>query len=233
MPAVPPLDLSSSPSASPPSASHAHLAAALPPSAESHPLPSPPAISFASPTYRHLVSFDGPWTARGHVPDSPRFELPSLPYPTPAALLHIQLGAPWPSYLAFILRAAASNAGVSFYFLGPELDTRACPNCHRLPLDAPALLARIQAFLHLPATLVNLTPRKLCDLKPMWPALFPELSARHDWIGWSDYDILYGNLSSELSSLTDSDEMLVRKSFAHSPCRAASALKPWSLPSCL
>ncbi|KAL1507818.1 hypothetical protein AB1Y20_006317 [Prymnesium parvum] len=140
-----------------------------------------------------------------------------LPPPPPAALLHLQIGAPWPPYLRFILRAAAATPQVAFYFLGPPLDTAACGHCHRLPLDPEALLARLETHLQLPRGRVRLSGRKLCDLKPLWPALFPELSARHAWIGYSDYDILYGDLAAELAGLTSSDELLVPLAYFPQP----------------
>ena len=141
--------------------------------------------------------------------------LERLPPLSPAAgLLHLQLGT-WPQYMSFILRAASANAAVSFYFLGPELDTRACANCFRLPLDEALVLERLEIHLNITRDTVWLAPRKLCDLKPMWAALFPELASRHAWIGYSDYDILYGNLAGEVAQLRDSDEMLVRPA-AHS-----------------
>jgi hypothetical protein len=134
-------------------------------------------------------------------------DLPSLG--SVAGLLYLQVGAAWPPYVSFILRAASANAAISFYFLGPELDTSACPNCFRLPLDEAFVLERIETQLNITRDSVQLAPRKLCDLKPMWPAMFPELASRHAWIGYSDYDILYGNLASEVANLQDSDEMLV------------------------
>ena len=145
--------------------------------------------------------------------------LASLPPDAPTAgLLHLQLGAAWPDYMSFVLRAAAGNAGISFYFIGPELNTSACANCHHLPLDDTSMLERIEAHLKVKRHEIQLTPRKMCDLKPMWPALFPELSSRHAWIGYSDYDILYGEgLSREVAALTDADELLVPSCFFPQP----------------
>lgn len=124
-------------------------------------------------------------------------------------LLHLQLGASWPTYMHYILRSAAANHAITFYFLGPDLDTSACLNCHNFALDEMELLERIQSHLKIDKSQVKLDARKLCDLKPMWPALFPELSSRHAWIGYSDYDILYGDLMSEVAELQETDEILV------------------------
>ena len=54
-----------------------------------------------------------------------------------------------------------------------------------------------------------LSSLKLCDLKPAWPALFPEISARHSWVGFADIDMILGDLDAELATLQESDELLV------------------------
>ena len=104
--------------------------------------------------------------------------------------------------------AAANSANTDFYFLGPPLPdgavaSAACNNCVSLPLDVDALLERVAKFLGLPRGSVELDDRgrKLCDMKPMWAALFPELTARHEYIGYSDHDILLGDLASEVARL--------------------------------
>ena len=140
-----------------------------------------------------------------------------------AGLLHLYLGDRWPPWTAHLLSSAAVSSGITFYFLGPPLDTHGCANCAWMPMDEAALDSRIVSHLGLPAGAVRLAPRpttaangasggatgaaalparKLCDLKPMWPALFPELSARHEWIGHADTDILWGNLSAEVVRLS-------------------------------
>jgi hypothetical protein len=58
---------------------------------------------------------------------------------------------------------------------------------------------------------------KFMDLKHLWPAIFPELSARHEWMGVSDLDILYGDLFDELSQLRATDELLVPLGYFPTP----------------
>lgn len=129
-----------------------------------------------------------------------------------AALIYLQLGAAWPPYVKFVTRAASFNReAIDFYFLGPNHTlAEPCANCIFLPLDEDALHHRIEHFLGLARGSVTLDRggRKLCDMKPMWPALFPELTARHEFIGYSDHDILLGNLSAEVEALTSDDDML-------------------------
>ena len=106
-----------------------------------------------------------------------------------AGLIYVHLGAAWPPWTPFITRAAAANApAVDFYFLGPRTSVWPCDNCLQLPLDADALLGRVARHLGLPRGSVELDDRgrKLCDMKPMWAALFPELTSRHEFIGYAD-----------------------------------------------
>ena len=84
------------------------------------------------------------------------------------------------------------------------LDTAACANCARLPLDLPSLRDRVRRHLLNVSAVAQFgakgnAARKLCDLVPMWPALFPELSARHAFIGITEQDMLPGDLSSEFA----------------------------------
>ena len=47
----------------------------------------------------------------------------------------------------------------------------------------------------------------------MWPALFPEISARHEWVGFADADVLFGDLAAEVDLLTARDDLLVPSSW--------------------
>jgi hypothetical protein len=135
--------------------------------------------------------------------------------PARVALLYLNLGSAWPPWTHFVLLAADANRDVDFYFLGAQLDLSPCAqNCARLPFDLASLRARVRRHL-LNVSAVDQfgskgnAARKLCDLVPMWPALFPELSARHKFIGMTEQDMLPGNLSSELVRLRDEDDMML------------------------
>ena len=54
---------------------------------------------------------------------------------------------------------------------------------------------RISRQLGLTGVDLDARGRKMCDMKPMFAALFPELTARHVFIGYADHDIVLGNLS--------------------------------------
>lgn len=151
-----------------------------------------------------------------------------------AGLLYVHFG-PWPPWLWVLAQGAAVQAAtINFYFIGDPLplDLAAeCPmNCHWLPLNSHGLLDRIELLLNVSRSNVsgivdaNGAPlggyygtRKLCDLKPFWPALFPELTSRHEWIGYADDDIVFGDLASEVAHLGKEDELLVPVAFYPEP----------------
>jgi hypothetical protein len=154
-----------------------------------------------------------------------------------AGLIYVQIGAAWPPWLDFIARAAASNGPlIEFYFLGPALPaTRpvaACANCVQLPLDEEALLGRVATHLGLPRGSVALDARgrKLCDMKPMWAALFPELTRRHEFIGYSDHDILLGDLQSEVAALGPSELLLTPMAWFPQPLTNGNLLLVRTVP---
>jgi len=157
--------------------------------------------------------------------------------PAKAGIILVQIGAAWPRWLHFVIRACAANrAQVDFYFLGPPLDASllrsACPNCIHLPLDEQSLLQRVARILGLEQGSVTLDSggRKLCDMKPMWAALFPELRARHEWIGYTDHDIIFGDLASEVAALDASDELLTPAAWYPQPLTNGNLLLVRSTP---
>ena len=156
--------------------------------------------------------------------------LKTAPRDVKAGLIYLQVNSDsWPSWLRFLAHSAAANsANVATYFLGPpiEFDLNAtCPHaCVWLPVNSTDVASRVEQHLGVAASRIRqLSGRKICDLKPLWPSLFPELTSRHEWIGYADTDVLIGDLSSEverLSSLPDAtggDDLLVPMNFFPHP----------------
>ena len=148
---------------------------------------------------------------------------------TRAGILHLYIGDNWPPWIPVVLHAASLlNDQITFYFLGPRLNVGICDNCVNIRVDPKRLAHRFATHLAVNASLARYIaalprdklPHKLCDLKPMWPALFPELTARHKWVGWADNDILFARgLAAEVAALHDDDDLLVPA--------------PWNLPHAL
>ena len=152
-------------------------------------------------------------------------QLSRLPTPSPpAGVIYMQIGA-WPPWIQFLLASAAANRLVYFYFVGAEPlpSDHACVRCIWLPLNATGFEERLRVHLGIelafgPGYRAYLTRRgqtsglegaKLNDFKPAVGALFPELASKHKWIGYSDPDVILGNLSHEVSLLRDDSDLLV------------------------
>jgi len=121
-------------------------------------------------------------------------------------IFYLQLGS-WPSWIGSVVLSASRNTRATFYFIGPAVNDSVpeCTNCCWLPLTEELLFQRATDHLNVPLP----TPfeyRKLCDLKPMWPALYPEITMLHEWVGYADSDIIFGDISSEIATLDEHPE---------------------------
>ena len=163
-------------------------------------------------------------------------QLPQAGTRAHAGLIYMQvnLWSPWTKLLAHA--AHANQAGVTVYFVGPKLPfelVEVCPSCGWLPLDEARihkLLSRLGLRLHAQR---RVGPRKLCDLKPLWPAMLPEISARHEWIGYADSDIIFGDLAAEVAHLQPKDELLTPAAFYPQPLSNGNFLLMRSVPKML
>ena len=126
---------------------------------------------------------------------------------TLAGFFLLCLGRPWPSYTTeFALSASYAADVATFYMLGnPNTTARSvCGEaCRWLAHDKMTIAQRIRRILNISLSAQLWMSRLDCafELKPFLPALFPELTARHQWIGYVDYDGVVGDLSSVLGAL--------------------------------
>lgn len=179
----------------------------------------------------HNDSTLGPWTDADWQAAVSR--LPAAGRGARAGLIYMQIN-PWAPWAEFLAHAAHANrAGVTVYFVGPRLPftlSTVCPGCGWLPLNGQTVLDRLGTLgLRMMANRKP-GPRKLCDFKPIWPAMLPEVSARHEWIGYADSDILFGDLASEVARLQPADELLVPASFFPQPLSNGNFLLMRSVP---
>ena len=145
------------------------------------------------------------------------------PTTTKAGLIYLRIADPrhrqdafrasWPPWLPALEASARANArSVTYYFVGAPANVT-CANCIEIPLDLAGLRARVEKYLGVTDMEIKSVKNKICDLKPMWPVLFPEISARHEWVGFADADVLFGDLAAEVDLLTASDDLLVPSSW--------------------
>jgi hypothetical protein len=91
------------------------------------------------------------------------------------------------------LKSAANNAEIDFHLVG---------DCFDLPKLPPNVFVHELDFQALNRAIINnlggrplSSPYKLCDFKPTYAILFPEILERYKIWGFSDLDLLYGKLS--------------------------------------
>ncbi len=118
------------------------------------------------------------------------------------ALLALWFG-PWPPWIHLTLRSIHANNDVAFYML-----TDNKPPTANLPHNLNITTMPYQVLQN---KLAKLTARpvaynstyKANDLKPLLPVLLPHaMSAGHEWWGWTDLDVIFGDLLKYLELAT-------------------------------
>lgn len=108
----------------------------------------------------------------------------------------------WPSYFAACLKTCAANRSIDWHFFSDAPPVQgAGPNIHFHRLTPGEFCALAERQLGQPVALS--TPYKICDMKPMYGAIFQDFIAGATFWGHADIDILFGDLRSFLT-----DDML-------------------------
>jgi len=100
----------------------------------------------------------------------------------------------YPWYFPYFIHSCAFNPSIDFYIITDNLET-----ILRKPDNVIIVLKTLEE-LKLDASeklgfQVNIDyPYKLCDFKPAYGFLFPEIIEEYDFWGQSDLDIIYGNI---------------------------------------
>jgi hypothetical protein len=119
--------------------------------------------------------------------------------PPDRILLLVPWFGPWPEWIEFFLASARANPTVDWLFLGDAGPPgRLTPNLRHSPLGLDEL--RVRAERRLRVRLERLAAYKVCDLRLAFGNLFAEEVAGHDWFGWSDIDVVYGDLRRHLDA---------------------------------
>ncbi len=110
---------------------------------------------------------------------------------------------PYPWYFSYFLHSCSHNPNIDFFII--------TDNRESLPIKANNVKIIYKTLNEINVTAsqklgltVNIDyPYKLCDFKPAYGFLFPELIQDYDFWGQSDIDIIYGNIRGFIT-----DEML-------------------------
>ena len=98
-----------------------------------------------------------------------------------------------PVWMPLFLRSIENNPNVDL-FLVTTSKTGALPaNVRHVPMSLAEMETRVQSYIDPELTLRH--AYKLCDLKPFYALMFPELVAGYDYWGYCDIDLVFGDLS--------------------------------------
>ncbi|MDD3204919.1 MAG: hypothetical protein PHS74_04180 [Lachnospiraceae bacterium] len=100
---------------------------------------------------------------------------------------------PFPSYFQLFLHSCETNPTIDWTIITDNVDKHDYPlNVHIVNSTFSELVQKIQTKFDFNIQLK--TPYKLCDYRPMYGFLFPEIIRDYDYWGYCDVDVIYGDL---------------------------------------
>lgn len=141
-----------------------------------------------------------------------RRQADSLGLPS-ACLVACYLG-PLPGWFNLYLMSCAYNPSIDFLIITDQADFPAVPpNVHVKRMSASSFVALVAKTIGVKVELSH--PRKMCDFKPAYGHLFQEFLKPWDYWGYTDVDIIYGDLRRYLSvaNLQKLDVYTARREF--------------------
>jgi hypothetical protein len=104
----------------------------------------------------------------------------------------------WPEYFNLYLYSCSKNPIIDFYFFTDcPVPQRIYSNTHFINTNFNEYCNKISSKLN-----INFHPKqayKLCDIRPFLGIIHDDLVSKYDFFGWSDIDLIYGDLSIMLS----------------------------------
>lgn len=118
-----------------------------------------------------------------------------------------------PPGFEFFLEGVKCNPEISICWLTDQhIDFELPGNIIVRPTTLEEIRLKAEKELGTPISLDR--PYKLCDLKPAYGAIFPELIEGYDYWGWGDFDVVWGNLHSALEKkIRDSYDVITFHNF--------------------
>ena len=126
----------------------------------------------------------------------------------------VYIGQLFPSYFQLYLDSVAMNTDTLRIIL--ITDNTNIKDTYRLPNNVIVIIRNIDDILKRAGDVIlkdfnqslpndiTIKPYKLCDFRPLYPVIFSDIIvshniASHDFIGWSDCDMIYGKLSNMIN----------------------------------
>lgn len=100
----------------------------------------------------------------------------------------------WPNWFEYYLFSLEKNPKLTVYFFSDI----SIENIY-IPQNAKFIFIPFKDYCQEVSKKLNikfnpLNPYKLCDLKPFYPFIHRDILKSHDYVGWGDIDLIYGDL---------------------------------------
>ncbi|MEY3499836.1 MAG: hypothetical protein RL308_1505 [Bacteroidota bacterium] len=101
----------------------------------------------------------------------------------------------WPEWIDLFIDSVERNSTIDFHFL-TDCDTSVSngPNIHFHSMTFADYVKNAEEKIGIPINVPN--PYKICDLRPMFGLIHYELIKNYDLFGWTDVDLLFGDIRS-------------------------------------
>ncbi len=97
-----------------------------------------------------------------------------------------------PVWMPLFLQSVAANPCIDFFLVGDHCPEGLPDNARFVKLSLSEIESRAQRWIHPDVRVPH--AYKLCDYKPAYALLFPEIVAGYDFWGYSDVDLVFGSL---------------------------------------
>ncbi|MEI7701133.1 MAG: DUF6625 family protein [Planctomycetia bacterium] len=125
-------------------------------------------------------------------------ETPAGLQPSPRICIVIVFLGAWPAWIRYFLQSCSRNSQFQWLIFGSAPPITPTPhNVQLVPIDQPALEQLVSEKLALPWKMAR--GYKLVDLKPAYGHIFSEWLQGYDFWGYTDMDVIYGQLSDFLT----------------------------------
>lgn len=124
----------------------------------------------------------------------------------------------WPVYLNLFVESCRSNKQIDVHLISDlQVDIDLPTNVKLMNIPMKELLQRLEKATGIHRQ--NISPRKICDLKPAYGLMFDDLTLGYDFWAYGDIDLVFGDLDRYLkpSILAEYDILTFREEWIHGP----------------
>lgn len=125
----------------------------------------------------------------------------------PLAVIFVPYFGPWPRWMRLYLKSCAFNPSLRWHLIGDAGAPAGMPaNVTFQHLSLEAFFKRAGDLLGLNTS--GMGAYKVCDFRPAFAELFPEVVAGHAFWGWGDIDVVYGNIQRFVEPLLNDHDVI-------------------------